>query len=84
MRQEFAVVMLNGNGKATINQNAISDWMLGVKTSQADAPTPSRTDNETSFKVAEQAAFSRLSALTTPKLLPDSIQWVSGAWSPER
>ena len=35
MRQEFAVVMLNSNGKATINQNDINEWMLGVKVSQS-------------------------------------------------
>ena len=84
MRQEFAVVMLNSNGKATINPSEINEWMLGVKVSQSDANTPPRKDNETSFSIAEQAAFNRLSALTTPKLLPDNIQWVSGAWSPER
>ena len=31
MRQEFAVVMLNSSGKATINPSDINEWMLGVK-----------------------------------------------------
>lgn len=84
IRQEFAVVMLNSNGKTTINPSDINDWMLGVKVSHSGPNTPSRKDNETSFSDAERAAFSRLAALSTPKLLPDSIQWVSGAWSPER
>ena len=83
MRQEFAVFWLSSSGSPIINPSELSDWLLGTKCSQPDAITPSRKDNEESFSQAEQAAFNRLTDLATAKLLPDGIQWVSGAWASE-
>ena len=83
MRQEFAVFWLSSSGSPIINPSELNDWLLGTKCSQPDAITPSRKDNEESFSQAELAAFNRLTDLATAKLLPDGIQWVSGAWASE-
>ncbi|GGQ22799.1 helicase-related protein [Shewanella litoralis] len=80
MRQEFAAVCLDAQGNSQINSAIISDWLLVSKQLNAEFNTSERDSNELNYKMAEKAVFKRLASLSTKKLIPDGVQWISGAW----
>ena len=80
VRQEFALLSMNENGAIALNQEAMGRWLLDGCSSEPIGPAPERAENESSFKALEKAAFVRLNSVCNHKLLPDSVQWVAGAW----
>jgi ERCC4-related helicase len=81
MRQEFAAITVDGQGKVNANDERVNHWLLGVQGDMTITQASDKSSNEDSYKLAEATAFSRLASLSTRKLVPDSIQWVSAAWS---
>lgn len=80
MRQEFAVLSIDAQGNSQANHNHVSEWLLNKQQESVQAATPDRAKNEQYYQQAEQKVFTRLASLSTKKLIPDGIQWVSGAW----
>ncbi|MDC0174881.1 helicase-related protein [Pseudomonadales bacterium] len=80
MRQEFAAISLDEKNRARTNSSEFSDWLLKHKSSIRPNTTLNRKANDGLYEIAEQGAFERLGSKATNKLVPDGIQWVSGAW----
>lgn len=81
MRQEFAAITLDPEGIASINNKEVNRWLLGAQLDTSTEQTSKRAANEGTYKLAEAAALKRLASLSARNLFPDSIQWVSAAWS---
>ena len=80
MRQEFAAISLDGQRQAKINTKSFSNWLLKNNSGSLLDFSPDRKANELTYEILEKKAFERLGSQSIKKLVPDGIQWVSGAW----
>ena len=77
MKQDFAAFFIQG-GRVYQNPKILGDWFL--EEAETSNVIPTRDVNEQWFQLVERAAHKVLNASSEINMIPDHVDWVSGAW----
>lgn len=77
MKQDFAAFFIQGN-RVYQNPKVLGDWLL--EEAETSCVIPTKDSNEHCFQLAEREAQKVLNASTEINVVPEHVDWVSGAW----
>lgn len=77
MKQDFAAFFIQGN-RVYQNPKVLGDWLL--ESAETSSLIPSRETNEQWFSLAEREAQKVLKSSAEINVIPEHVDWVSGAW----